>query len=176
MEERNGDADPVVSSALLVAANPVAVIAYAGVGQHASLGKARSPRSILHVYHVVGLYSGLAFRVILLVHRGAQFHDFRNAVHAAMTFLSEKHHPFQGGKLPAVQFAARLRTQFGHQLVQSGYEIVIANAVDNENIFAFRTLVAHTATFSPGATPRAIRPQASSSTERAKSRQERRTP
>ena len=119
-------------------AHAEAVVAYAHMGEHDSLGKSRGSRGVLHVDHVIGPYECLAGLILGLGNFSRPIQYGGKGKHSRMRNVLQAHDTAKMRKLFAVQLALVLILQVGNDPIQRRDVIIIEKAVDAEKIFAFR--------------------------------------
>ena len=140
VEQGHGQAYPVARGKFLMVADPVAVVDDVHVRQHHALGETRRPGRVLHVHHVIRRNGRLAAFVCLIRDIPGAGKDFRQGVHAPVPVRAKEKHALQVREILDLKHPAPLPAQFWEHLICGSDEIVVANAVDDEKVFAFRLL------------------------------------
>ena len=138
VEQRHGQAHPVIGAEILVTANPVAVEPHPHMGQHDATRKTRGSRRILHVDDIPRLQLGLTGGVFRIVHHDGERKNFGHGIHAPVLFGPQKTHALEVRQAFAHQPVARLQAQLWRNAVQRVEVVVVAHTVDEKNIFTLR--------------------------------------
>ena len=140
VEQRHGQAYPVARGKFLMVADPIAVVDDVHVRQHHALGEARRPGRVLHVHHVIGRNGRLAAFVFLIRDISGEGKEFRQGIHAPVLVRTKEKHALQVRQPLDFEHPAPLAAQFGEHLIRGSNKIVVAHAVDDEEVLAFRLL------------------------------------
>ena len=130
VEQWHRQAEPVGLGEFLSLADMEAVVEDVVVGEHHPLGKARGPRGVLHIDHLVAGEARRGPRQFLVAGVGAEKEKFLRVVHAPMLLRPDEDHALQPRKPRALESASLAGLQLGYQLVEHGHVVAVAEAVD----------------------------------------------
>ena len=115
-------------------ADPEAVVRDVAVRELHALREARGAARVLHVDDVVHVALGLAREVVLPRRLHREGEHLVERVHAAVLLAAEEHHALQVRVLRALDRAARLLAQLGHERVDHVHVRAVAVAGDDEEV------------------------------------------
>ncbi len=140
MEQRNGDAHPVLRPIVHVRPYPITVIGYVEVREHHALGEACGPGCVLHHGDVVHIHGILPLPVLLIGGLGGHGLDLGHGVHAAALLRPHEDHPFQMRIFLAAYGIPRLGPQLRNEIVNHAYVIGMLHSVYEDQILHVRLL------------------------------------
>ena len=99
-----------------------------------ALREARRARGVLHVHDVVHVALRLALQVVLPRRLHREGHHLVERIHAPVLLAAEEHDALEVRVLLALQLAARLFAQLGHERVDHVHVAAVAVAGDDEEV------------------------------------------